>query len=284
MVEQKVGMKRLRIPEVRSEYIWAITFILFIIPIVRPLGTEVEMTPMTLEIYNRIQALPPGSILVTGGNGIFSFMLENSPATIACLKQMARQHLRIVNVPLGIENPPFFKYCIDAAGVDESVGGPWKYGRDYVALPYLPGGESTRILFLKDVKQTVNTDIYGTPISQIPLMNDVKDASSFAYWIDSSGTDIPSLVRTSIAMYNLPVIGFTHAYYYSVYTPYLAMYPGKIWLTNGIIGGAQYETLMNIKGLGHSGIDTYQLVSIYFYALFILGNIVMHFGKKEEEQ
>lgn len=270
--------------DIRSEYIWAAGFILVIIPVLYPLGTTVDMSPMTNEIYNNIQSLSPGTIIVTGGPGIFSFMLENSPAFIASIKQMARQGLRLVNIPLGTENIPYFKYCIDAAGVDESAGGPWKYGRDYVALPYLPGYSSGLIAFLNDVHGTIAMDIYGTPLSEIPLMQEVTDASSFAYWIDCSGYFIPTLARFAIGQYDLPVIGFIHAYYYAVYGPYLAMYPGKIWFTNGVIGGAQYEALMRYKGLGHSSIDAYQLISIYYYVLFILGNVVMYLGKGGERR
>lgn len=271
------------LPEIRSEYIWAVAFIIFLIPTLIPLGTQVEMTPMTLDIYSRIQALAPGTLILTGGTGVFSFMLENSPAFIAFLKQAARQHLRLVQLPLGIENVPFFKYCLEAAGVDESAGGPWRYGRDYIVLPYLPGGDPSRVLFLTDVKATVHTDVYGTALSQIPLMSDVKDAKSFAFWVDCSGTDVPSLTRISIGMFNLPVIEFCHAYYYPVWSPYLTMYPGKMWLTNGIIGGAQYETLMNYSGLGHSGIDAYQLISIYYFVLFFLGNITMYLRREWKE-
>jgi hypothetical protein len=281
---EKIKIAAKGLPEIRSEYIWAITFILFIAPMLYPLGTKVEMTQMTLDIYNNIQALPSGTILITGGAGVFSFMLECSAAYIAFIKQAARQHLRLVNLPLGVENVPYFQYCIDAAGVDQSKGGPWKYGTDYVALPYLAGGDATRISFLQDVKKTVNTDVFGTPISDLPLMNDVKNSKNFAYWIDSTGTDIPSLARYSIGQFQLPVIGFIHAYYYAVYTPYLAMYPGKIWFTNGIVGGAQYETLMGYSSLGHTGMDTYQIVSVYFFVLFALGNIVMYSGRKKEEQ
>jgi len=271
---------RIEIPELRSEYIWAVAFVLFLISILFPLGTRVEMTPMTEQIYDNIQKLPKGTIIATGGPGIFSFMLENSPAFIACIKQMARQGLRLVNIPTGVENIPYFKYCIDAAGVDESKGGPWKYGRDYVALPYIPGGTAGLVAVLKDVKKAVATDIEGTPLSQIPLMQDVKDASSFAYWIDCSGYFVPTLAAYVIGQFKVPVIGFIHAYYYAVYSPYLAMYPGKIWFTNGIIGGAQYESLMAYKGLGQSGVDSYQLISIYFFVLFALANVTVYFKRE----
>jgi len=210
-------------------------------------------------------------------------MLENSPAFIACIKQMARQGLRLVNIPTGVENVPYFQYCLDAAGVDESKGGPWKYGRDYVALPYIPGGTAGLVAVLRDVRKAVPADIYGTPLSQISLMADVKNASSYAYWIDCSGYYVPTLAAYVIGQFNIPVIGFIHAYYYAVYSPYLAMYPGRIWFTNGIIGGAQYESLMSYKGLGQSGVDSYQLISLYFFVLFALANITVYVRKEAKK-
>jgi hypothetical protein len=275
--------KRFQIKEIRSEYIWAIAFLLFVTTTLHPLMTKVIVTPGVQDIYNRIQALPRGSIIISGPGGVFSFMLECSAAFIACIKQMARQGLRLISLPLEVEYVPFYKYCIDAAGVDESAGGPWKYGRDYVALPYIPGGTTAMLAFLNNVRSIIYTDIYGTPIDQIPMMSDVINYKSFAYWVDTSGYYIPTLSMWQVAQYNLPLIGFIHAYYYAVYGPYMAMYPGKVFLTNGIVGGAEYEELMNYSGLGQIGVDSYQLVSIYFFVIMILGNAVMFLRRGEEE-
>lgn len=273
----------MKIPELKSQYIWAFIFLLYIIPIFVPVGAPFQMSEITIEIYKYIENLPPGSIVVIGGSSVFAFDLESSAALIPALRQMARRGLRVVTAPFSVEAAQFERYAIDAARVDEKYGGPWKYGRDYVLLPYIPGGDAAMVSFLTDVRSAVKTDVFGTPIDELPLMKDFHNYKDIALWVCPHWA-FPMIVRYATAERGIPSVYFAQAAAYASYTPYMMMYPGKVWMTNGFLGGAQYEKLEGTRGLGHAAIDTYTLVSAAYIIFIIIGNLRMLSSLREEEE
>ncbi len=236
-------------------------------------------------MYDYIENLPPGSIVVIGGSAVFAFDLESSAALIACLQQMADKGLRIVNAPFGVEAVQFEKYCVDAARVDERFGGPWKYGVDWVQLPYMPGYTAAIVAFLEDVHTAVATDVYGTPLSELPLMNDLRNYEDIDLWICPHWS-FDLVVRFATAERGIPAMYFAQAAAYAGYSPYMMAYPDKVWMTNGFLGGAQYEKLVGVAGLGHSAIDAYAILSAVYVIFAILGNITLisRMGEEEEEE
>jgi len=274
-----------KVPELKSQHIWIVVLIALVIPAIFPLGVPIQSSAATENIYNFIESLPRGSIVVMGGSGNFAFDLESSAGMIAAIKQMARRGLRLVGTPFGVEAVPLQKYCVDAARVDQKYGGPWKYGVDYVQLPYLPGGAAAYVSFLKDVWATVYTDVQGTPLSAIPLMKDFHSYKDIALWL-CPHYDFPNAVRYATQERGIPSVYFAQAAVYSTYAPYMVQFPGKVWMTNGFLGGAQYEKLVGMSGLGTSAIDAYALVSVVFIGFVVLGNTVLlqKVGKEEEEK
>jgi len=271
-----------KIPELKSQYIWLVALILFLIPAVNPLGAPFAMSDVTVKIYDLMQSLPEKSIVVMGGASVFAFDIESSPGMIACLKQMAARHLRLVTFPLGTEAAQYHKFCIDAARVDQKYGGPWKYGVDYVLLPYTPGGSAALISFLKSVEATVTLDINGVPINQLPLMRDFHSYKDIAVWMCPHWGFI-DIIRYATGECGVISVSFAQSAAYATFSPYMMAYPGKVYMTNGYVGGAQYERLVGIKGLGHKVVDSYSLISVLIPALIILGNITMIVRMKEEE-
>ena len=260
------------IPELKSQYIWVVVFLVFVVPVLTPIGAPFQMSDITLEIYDKLNSLEAGDIAVVGGAYVFAFDLESSAALIAALKILASNGVRVVNAPFAVEAVQFEKYSIDAARVDEKYGGPWKYGIDYVQLPYMPGMASAVVAFLEDVHTAVATDVEGTPLSELPLMNDLRSWEDIDLWICPHWS-FDMIVRYATAERGIPAIYFAQAAAYSRYAPYMMAYPDKVWMTNGFLGGAQMEKLVGISGLGTAAIDAYAILSAVFVVFFILGNV-----------
>jgi len=242
------------------------------------------MSEATVRAYDYVESLKPGSICVLGGGNVFAFDLESSAGQIAAIKHIARKGLKLVEFPTGVEGIIFHRYCIDAAHVDEQYGGPWKYGRDYVLLPYVPGGTTAVVAFLTNVHNLISTDLFGTPISQIPLMNQMRDYRDIALWF------MPHWAAETYSPYiigerGVPLLFFAQASNYVTAAVYMNIYPDKMWVTNGFLGGAQYEKLVGAPGLGQSAVDGYTLLSGAFIAFVVLGNIQLmsRTGTKKEE-
>jgi len=272
----------MKIPELSSRAVWAVLLVIFIVTSIIPMGAPFVISEYTLEAYNLFEELPEGSIVVMGGAYVFAFDLESSAGMIATLKQMARLGHKLVCAPLAVEAVQYEKYCIDMARVDEKYGGPWKYGVDYVILPYIPGGDAALVSFLEDVKATVSVDVAGTPLSELPLMDE------FNNWEDIDVWALPHYGVTSIARFvvgerGIPMIHHAQAASFAGDINYMAIYPGLVFATNGFLGGAQYERLEGIKGIGHAAVDGYYLVSAALIGFIILGNATMLTETEEEE-
>lgn len=273
----------MKIPELSSRTIWAVVMIVYIVTCTIPIGASFEMSDITIEIYEFIDDLPEGSVVFIGGSAVFAFDLESSASLIACLKQMARKNLRIVCAPFGVEAVQFHKYCIDASGVMEGRGGTWVYGVDYVQLPYMPGGAAAYVALMDDIHTAVATDVAGTPLNDLPLMQEVLNHEDIDAWICPHWA-FDMIVRYVVAERNIPGIYFAQAAAYANYVPYMMAYPGMVWMTNGFLGGAQYEKLEGVPGLGTAVVDSYAIMSVVYVGFIILGNITMYQNRDEEEE
>lgn len=275
--------KMARLPEIKSQYIWAVVLISYVFTAVVPLGSPFSVYDTTLEAYNFMEKLPKGSICVMGGSSVFAFDLESSASMIACLRQMARNGLRLVNIPLAVESTQYERYCVDAARVDSKYGGPWKYGVDWVQLPYIPGGDPSLIQLLTDVRSIVKTDVYGTPFDNLPIMKDFRNYKDITVWV-CPHYGITSIFRYVTGERRIPTVHFSQAAGFTGSYGYRTVFPGLVYVTNGWTGGAGYEKLMGYSGVGSSTVDGYSLLSVEFLVFVVLGNATMLYGKRKEEE
>lgn len=275
----------MEIPELKRQYVWAIVLLVFISAVLFPINAPFPMSDITVQIYNEINSLKPGQIVVVGGAWDFAFDLESSAAMIPALRQLATRHVKIVFAPFAVESVQFEKYCMVASGIDSAQGGPYKYGVDWVQFGYIPGLPAAMVGFLNDVHSAVPTDVYGTPDAKIPLLQNFTSWKDITLWICPHWS-FDVVVRYCTADHGIPAIYFAQSAAYAAYSPYMQAYPGKVWMTNGYLGGAQYENLMHTTGVGHAAINAYYLLSAVFVVIIILGNVTMltKMRKKEEKK
>jgi hypothetical protein len=121
-----------------------------------------------------------------------------------------------------------------------------KYGVDFVHLGWLPGGDAGKNLFLEDVWAACPQDHYGTPVEDIPMMQNIKSIDDIAWLGDMTSTPF-WWINAFIAA------GAEDKYIAVAKQGCLSM--DKAYFQAGNIGGyidgymaAQYETLMGRAG------------------------------------
>ncbi|GAH64798.1 unnamed protein product, partial [marine sediment metagenome] len=132
------------------------------------------------------------------------------------------------------------------------------------------------------VKAAVSVDMRGGPISELPIFDDYNNYEDIDLWICPHWGFV-DIIRICTGEYGLTAVSFAQSTAYAFFSPYMQAYPGKVYMTNGYLGGAQYEKLNNMKGLGHQVQDSYTIVSVLVVAFIIAGNITMLTKKEEEE-
>jgi hypothetical protein len=200
-------------------------------------------------------------------------------ATRAVLIHLFRRPIKFVLWHSGPDGPMLFNNEIKNVDTSSKV-----YGEDYVYLPYVGGGENTLAAIAENFRGVFSVDIYGTPIDEIPIMENINIAEDFDLILvlaDSGGADTWAVRQWTIP-HGVPEGG----------TPISISYPDLIpyWesglivgMTNGVRGGGEYELLIGVPGPGLRRTDVLSSVHLLFVGLILVGNIREYLKKQGGE-
>ena len=223
---------------------WIFLFIMLavVIPLAFDLTLDEVATPEVQAIYDRIEALPPGSNVLLP----FDFGPESEPE----LQPMADGYVR----HLCRRKQKLYFMCLWPTGqaqtlktvdqVLEREFSDYSYGRDYVMLGFKPGGQGVIQVVVKDFRTLYQSDVKGTPIDEIPMMRNVKGIRDMDLILNVSGgyPGLKEWVQFGADRTGVPIAGGVTAVSAPLLYPY---YPRQL---SGIMGGlkaaAEYESLL----------------------------------------
>jgi len=261
---------------------WAVavaTILLIIFPILSPLGLPIPIATPARLYYEEVKKLPEGSRVIFWQDCSGSGWDEIKGGVVATLKMLFKQKVKVV----------FLSFAADAVSptitalktlVDPAKYGA-VYGTDYVYLGYIPGEEAAVAAAARDIQGLRTSDVYGTPISDLPLMTEVKDHSSFNMLITyfGDGTAMEKYVRQwQIPYPEVVQVWGTPAGNEPQCVPYMTSGAAKGYVS-GPTGSAGLELLIGEPGLAAAITDIKNLASIPIIFLVVIGNI-SYFGKK----
>jgi hypothetical protein len=184
--------------------------------------------------------------------------------------------LKSIVMSTAIEGPLLFEKAM-AEVKPEKYGA--KYGVDYVHIGYIAGTETGMAAVGKDLVATTSTDYKGTPFSQLPIMEGVKDASSFNLLIcyTTGGDQSEGWVRQWYTPYKTPYLCSVIAMMVPTMLPYQKA--GQIVsLTAGAQAG-QMESLIKVPARGIKSADVMTVTHLLVIVYIIIGNIA-YYGRK----
>lgn len=259
--------------------IYGVAFVLFIIPQVVSLGLPFAIHPWTQKVYDLIDDLPDGSYIIYDLDVLPGGFADVAPGTTAVLKHMFSKDFKIVFFSVVYpEGTSFFEVYMDRVN---PIGK--EYGVDYVYLGFIPGGETASAELAKNLRVGI-VDFYGTPLEELPLMQEVNDVNDFALmYVEGFTPPVYYSVRQWASPYDIPmaITGF------SVNLPdFLPAYNSGLIdaMINGARGGAEYEKLINQPGSGHKGTDAQSLIHVFALLLITSTNILARFQTKENQR
>lgn len=267
--------------EVPRQAIWGILLIILAVAVLHPLNLPVGVTDATEGVYNVIEALEPGDIVIWQGSNAFQWLVETAPAGVAVLNHLAmKEGVKLIILPTSSEHAFFAKYCLDLSEYPEKK----TYGEDYVILQYLPGGNPAIMSFLDGIQETViTTDWYGTPIEEIPVIDLYHDHNDIDVWIGVGSGAYTMVYYVNQKDPRIACIDLEQAAWFVMF--YIYITTGQLkGMTNGMRGGGEYERLIGRSGLGQTGIDTIQLISAFLIVLVVMGNISTALKRRAGEE
>lgn len=254
-----------------------------ILPLVIDVPLPLYVSDMVQDLYDAVEALPEGSIVLVSADYDPSGKPELEPFHIAITHHLMRRNLRIVIVSLWPAAPPLTEHVLEVVGVESRYGK--KYGVDYVNLGFKEGRQIVMKSMGASIRQTFPVDRYNTPVEELPLMHDVDGYGDVQLLINiSAGSPgVKEYVQVVQSRWGVPMVGACTAVSGPDYVPYYKAIPQQLLgLAAGMKGAAEYEKLVGIPGDAMSGMAAQSASHVLLIAFILFGNAILFLKRRKE--
>jgi len=253
-------------------WVYLLAWIFVLVPLIFPLGLPVPINKESQQWYKAINDIPDGSVIVFAPMYGTSGMPELFPMTLATMHQLWSKNVKIIVVSFWAEGPLVFNQLLNQ--MDPKSYGK-VYGVDWINLGYIPGSEPAMRAFGEDMAKAVAKDyIEGKNLKEFPIMQTINSAKDVNLII-SIETGTPGLTEW-LRQWQEPYKTTIVVGCIGVSAPGMAPFlqSGQLSaLLPGLTSSAEYELLINRKGLAIAGVDAVSMSHILVVALVILGNV-----------
>ena len=262
-----------------AKLVSSIIVVMIVLFYLRPLGLPVPVSETTQSFYDAIEDLPDGSVVGVQCILTDTGFAEQKGGIAAILTHLFDKSITLVFFSVyQPTSPPLVDKSISM--VPKDIVEKNVYGEDYVVYGFVGGEEQSLTAIGNNVWDIYPMDQYGTPTEDIPLMENVREASDFDLvvilnaWFPASEASVRQWDQT----FNVPIVLAVDAAQFMALQPY---YPEQVnGLIFGVRGGAEYEILIQRPGTSIAFTDAMSGMAILLTIALVAGNIVK--GKKEE--
>jgi hypothetical protein len=265
--------------------IYALMFIALAFPILNPVILPMEIQDYSKQAFEFSDSIPEGSIVIfEGGLGAATYP-QGGPGMVVQIYHMLVKGVKIIFFSIGTEQNFWTVRAIETAIAKLPPGTPAENGVDWVHLGYIAGGEAGVGALVNDIRSTVTSDYYGTPIDDIPLLEGVNDATSLAavlWWGGSEGS-MPYGIRQISVPFGIPITGMSTTNEVPNFSPYISA--GQLQgIFGGVRGSAEYEFLMSLPGPALGQAMATNFGGLLWMFLVILGNVIYFIMRSRGEE
>lgn len=257
-----------KLSRIDPRILYALLVIILIIPLFTPLGLPIPITKETRKVYEAVEKLPPGSVVVCSMDTSGAAWGENGPQAKAIFQHLFQKPLKIVVVSFETDGPMLAEQAFL-----EIRKGEKKYGVDYVNLGFIAGGETARAAFGRDVQKLISKDFLGNPIDKLPIMEKVRNAEDFALFFTFTSliSAVEMYVRQLYAPYKTKIVAGIIGLGVASIVPYYNA--GQLFsILSGSLGAGEYELLNKMPGEGVRLSDALSLSTLFIIACIVIGN------------
>jgi hypothetical protein len=261
-----------KIATIDRRWIYLLMALSILFPTIFVFKFPVQITVEARQLYDAIDALPDSSVVMLTFDYYPSARAETEPMSKAALRHMFSKDMKIVtlsNIPLG--GPTM------AENTTREIAKEFNkvYGVDYVNLGYKANYVAVMQGLASSIESIFPTDWTGTPLSEIPLMQKVKNYRDIKFiYVVSDNATVDYWISIVNAQYGVPVgAGVTAV---SAPKMYAFVESGQMTgLLGGMKGAAEYERLIHHEDMAMRGMDAQSLAHFLIIFLVLIGNIGM---------
>lgn len=252
-----------------------------VLPLIFPVPLPLAVTKMVQDLYDAVEALPEGSIVLISADYDPSGKPELEPFHIALTHHLMRKNIRMVIVSLWPAAPPLTEKVLEEVGVETTYGKV--RGVDFVNLGFKEGKQIVMTSMGNSIRNTFPTDQSGTPVSELPIMREVDDYTDVAMLINiSAGSPgVKEYVQVVQSRYGVKMVGACTAVSGPDYVPYYQATPKQLTgLAAGMKGAAEYESLVGRPGQAMSGMAAQSASHLLLISFIVFGNVIFFLKRR----
>jgi hypothetical protein len=261
-----------------------------IFPLVFHLVFTIRTSPIVEAIFDKMEALPPGSKVLVSFDYGPSTAPENQPMAEAIARHALQKDLKLYFMAVWATGPPQTEALV--TNVINADFPNKVYGKDWINLGFKAGNQGLINAILLDLKAMYTTDVHGTAINDFEIMNDVQNLTdmSLIVCIGSGFPGVREWIQFAGDPGDIPVAAGVTAVEAPLLYPY---YPRQLLgLMGGLQGAAEYEATLVNKYPQYQGrancAQAVQLMGpqtvahLVIIAFVIIGNIAF-FGERRKK-
>jgi hypothetical protein len=268
--------------------IFLLVFLGALIPIIKPIGLGVTISPPVKAIYDYVEALQAGDAIMISFDYGPSDGPELDPMARALLRHCAKKGIKVVGLslfPLGGVDMAIARF----AQLDSELG--TVDGVDWVNLGYKDGGQAAMKLMGEDLSLVFPTDTNGTALSEIPILRDVRNYGDVKLAVSLATSVLGEWwINLVNAMFGVPVAVGSTAVSAPKYYAYVEA-DQAIGVMGGMKGASEYEELVerdypDLAGMERSatiGMDVQSIVHLVIIFFILFGNAMFLVTKRQKE-
>jgi len=266
-----------KLGDIPREVLYTVLLLVFIYPMIFPIGLPVPISSNVRTWYQTIDNLPAGATVLIDFGYSGGGEPELGPMAVAVYHHLFRRgDIKVIAMSTSIEGPQLWDKAMTEVN-PQSYGAV--YGEDYIHIGYLTGVETAMAAVGKDLRATTSTDYHGNSLDQYPIMNGIAGAESFDLLIcyTTGGDQSEGWVRQWYTVYNTPYLCSVLAMMVPTMLPY--QNAGQIVAVTSGSQAGQMELLVNVPARGIKSADVITLTHILCIVYVLVGNLG-YFGKK----
>ena len=265
--------------------IFVIYLVLIAAPFISAVGLPLRVSSLTRSFRDTIESVPDGGVVLWVTDCGFSTWIEIGSGDVAVYKrlfQLAKERgIKIVfATTYGADGAVLSDRSIREDIIKGGLAEGLKYGENWVQLGWLPGWESSLAALVRDIHEVAPTDYQGTPIGQLPMMENIRSVEDLdllgwsGYYVDEYARQWTGFGKPTIVNLSATTVAMAKPWFEKgLITAYL----------NGQRGCAEYETLTGFRGFATSAMDAQSLAHLLAIFLLIIPNLyylTTRFGKR----
>jgi hypothetical protein len=228
--------------------------------------------------YDVIEKMPTGHLVLYSSVLQSGSYPETESLSTALLQHLFKRQLRVVFIGFNTESPMLIEILLQKVnkyGAEDGVG--------YVNLGFLGGtqSETSYAAFASSLRKVCPRDFKGRSIDELPIMKGVDSITNFDLVVHIGNADEP--VHQFYTPYKIPVIIGTQGMMGPQSMPFIAA--GQLaGMVVGVPGGAEYEFLIGVAGMGLTQSDAISLSHLLVAAFVILGNASYLYSSRSKKE